>query len=375
MARPRKSQNTEISPETTVIAELEDDMEDHGVATDHVGVTVSTAVDIQEGRRFLPDVEVRYKSVDEAINGLNTIFDYGEEIVDLGKLTITPDYALRTNGHAEKITETAFDSLLGLLNIPRSFGRRVPNDLLEVIVHRLREIDSSNPILLFRNDHGIINMRKEPYERPTLTSLLREIDATSLEGIACSYNGMHVTTLNEHLVAEPIVGDTVKIGLMMTASETGGALPHANLFTYRLVCSNGAVAGNEIGSANWSRGGSGFEKFLLDLEQLMTRGEHIVGSLSNMSKTPMSTKEFANLWLGTTPLLGAETSDIVFGVDKKVRTLWLSAARLDHTKSQNFPTETSLLRYDVFNALTAHARDLPFLERERLMRTSGRMLN
>jgi hypothetical protein len=192
--------------------------------------------------------------------------------------------------------------------------------------------------------------------------------------------GMQVELLRkeESFTVEPVVGDVTRVGVAITNSETGGPLPLAKGYTLRLVCTNGSTVQTDAKlyrfssdlrcSPEWR-----FNKFAEALQSLMQEMQAKCGALrtayQRMAEDELDDVRFHDLYRQAQYLSrgiadSSDAIDDIFGVGKDDRQKFFKRVRERQNKRRDGtraviepPQSTGLIVWDVFNGITAAARD------------------
>lgn len=318
--------------------------------------------------KFAPEREKRVTTLGEAINALKTDFAFTPQQCLLQNLTVDESYHLHLNGTELVPTQWAFRNFLGRLRIPYTFGTRIPNDLLETVVARLKDM-LNTPVSLVVRDGTLVNVVPANYWAPGLSRVLELFGSRPADSIVLTDKGIRFMSTSKVQV-EPEAGDSFKLGIILRGSETGGPAPYAVLETHRLVCRNDAIVHPEWGAAKWDKRirNDGFDIFAMAIQRLLDNSEALVPALHTLPKRTLPVNEFRHLWLQTSRIFGGPGTDMLFGVNEEQRKEFSNAAKA------RLEVDTGLNAYKVFNELTLRARDLKSEPGERLMTIAGSML-
>jgi len=325
-------------------------------------------------QQFVTEKEVKCETLTQMRELITKDYKFDNHVVSLNHLSVTEDYKLASNGNELGMTRWAFDNLLRLLKIPVTFGAAIPVDLLEVIVNRLREVDPQGVKLYTAPEGDVVNITKATYRAPTLANILEPLQGDIKIG-RLSVRGVKIATVIPGHSVEPEVGDVVDVGTILTASETGGPAPKANLMTFRLICSNGAVAGDILGTVRYvAQGGNGYHEFINRLGGLNEQAGVIAEGLTRLPGKKVTDVEFSRMWNQVRILFDTDTTDGVFKVDKEVRKQYLAQA-IVKKKELIAPSPTDLSAWEVFNSITFLAKDLDYVRNDVMMKIGGSLLN
>lgn len=72
------------------------------------------------------------------------------------------------------------------------------------------------------------------------------------KGARLGDRGVDLNFVKPGLEVSPLPGDVIELGVQISNSETGFGGAKGSLFALRLVCLNGAVISDKLGSARWN---------------------------------------------------------------------------------------------------------------------------
>ena len=207
-------------------------------------------------------------------------FAYTQSETSVAHISMNEDLSLSINDRQYHMTERAHSDLCKMLGIPIAFSYDIPADLTSSIVQRLKLLHEQSMIVVVRGNTIVSlvdplkgaagrgksageRLKKKPHYMPlpnlSLLHMLEKVwsGADVDTRITLSDRGMQVEILHkeESFTIEPVVGDVTRVGIAVTNSETGGALPLATGYTLRLVCTNGSTIKQDLGhvrlSSDW----------------------------------------------------------------------------------------------------------------------------
>lgn len=324
--------------------------------------------------RFAVEKEEHLNSVPKIKQALATKYDLNHFSVNISAVQLSEEFKLVTDGREFAMSFRAFRGLLGLLNIPPRFAMAIPEDLLEFIIRRLREVNPQE-VRLFNQEDTVYSMTRADYHPPDLGAIMDVVsDDRQIEMGRVGTEGIRIATLGG-VRTEAEVGDAIRVGTYIRASHTGRPFPHASLMTYRLVCSNGAVTGKSWGEVAWPRqNGDSLEIFTNGLTDLMSREELLLPSITSLTDRHLSDFEFARVWRGAKKVVGVESADrLLDSITENRRAILASVAAKQRT-GEDPVALTDFSAYDVFNSVSQAANKLPGESAERLMRVAGVLL-
>jgi hypothetical protein len=351
---------------------------------------------------FAPERFVKTHSLEDSIHFCSTHFAYTQQEVAVAKISMEDAFVLTVDGKPYSVTEKAISDLCSIFHVPFEFALSIPTDLTAMIVRRLKELHTQSVLMIAREDEDIIvalvdpmqwaktrdgvRMKKKPHYQPIPNlALLRMLEKVwSSEDVdtrvILTDQGLQVEYLHNAApyTVEPVVGDVTRVGVAITNSETGGPLPVARGYTLRLRCTNGATVLTDTKITRFSNDWRcswqwRFEQFAETLRALMQDMQSKCAALqtaySRMLEAKLNDLQF-HTWYAKAQYLyrsmpnRIEHIDRIFGVDEAERQAFLKRerkwqkAKREVTRAAIAPPElTTLIAWDVFNGITAAARD------------------
>lgn len=187
------------------------------------------------------------------------------------------------------------------------------------------------------------------------------------------------------------MGDITRVGLVITGSETGGSLPVARGHTLRLICTNGATVPRAFGevwfSSDWrihfDRRLAAFEA---ELGALTLQVDRLREAYDRLIAETITDFGFYNLYRSVRYVYrhapqGETRADQALGVEPERRREIIAQARQRQAELRTGVSSgawvqgsTEFVSWDVFNQLTATAREEPYQRRVALERIAGGLL-
>jgi len=315
--------------------------------------------------------ERKPKDLEELLNLLDTEYTFEKIPTSLHHITFNREGYLG-DGNQYKLTEWSFNRLLHLLRIPTRFVTKVcPDDLTETIVNRLRQIEDI-PVNLLIRDTTLVSIVPRDYTPPRIEDIIGILNPKQCELIRVSDEGVKLASIMP-LQVEPEEGDITKIGHYLIASETGGRTK-VKLMTYRQICSNGAIAGDEFGSVSWRSRRNG-DEFRLGLQILNSRAEDLASRLRALAKKKFTDTEFRKVFKDLRDIVGRENAFLlVKDADRDRISQIMAQARLKQRRFEE-PTVTEISVYSLYNEITQFARDLTGKPHYELMKVAGSLIS
>ena len=156
-----------------------------------------------------------------------------------------------------ELNSTAHRQLGGYLRIPASYYERMLKVFPELLVHNvnswlsrtqevklLRTLDGTARAILSNRYWCVDNLQLLQAAVPVIGSML----GVSVVSCGLTETHMYVKIVSERLRDDVVPGDTVQYGVCITNSEVGMGAIAIQPMLYRLVCTNGMVAGEHLGT-------------------------------------------------------------------------------------------------------------------------------
>lgn len=292
--------------------------------------------------------------------------------------------------------------------MPVNFAKAIPTDLAATVVDRLKGLHQQIVIPIHREDVvvGIVDplkwtrsrakARRPVYQPVTGGQVLQVIkniwsQADQPPQITIADSGLSVEVLNSKLVLEPTVGDHTRIGVAITSSETGGPMPQARGYTLRLICTNGATAPTTLGllrfSTDWRVNfDRRLEAFEGGLRTFQVNFDSLRRTYERVAVEPVTDQLFYSLYRQARYIYrhgrgGERLADRALGVQPEQRRQIVAQVRRRQSgmripgASIEGPKHTDLCAWDVFNSITATAREELYRRRVALERLGGDLLS
>lgn len=313
----------------------------------------------------------------------------------------TPDIQFSYNGKATfNIKEQTFSTtawgvstLCKHLQIPDPFANLIPLDLLRYNINRLTKEHKKFLNVKLDINNNIVGFTSERYRPLRIEDLLPGI----AEKVSKQTNNVMITlnTCNSVITfttplahrLEPQVGDVTECGTEIVNSELEGLSTQGSIFLYRLICSNGATLTDNWGRVTQNKNnkiqyGTVLNQFVDACQKLTTNHEKLAEVYNRLPDTSLNSCQFVSLWRPLNASVGKEIAsqimlttldevkDIITYEQKRTRFSPLLMNGVNVT-----PRDTEKNSYEVFNNITAVARDTGSVCSARKLRAiSGHLL-
>lgn len=202
-----------------------------------------------------------------------------------------------------------------------------------------------------------------------------------LQKACLSARNVEIDFVSEDFCVEAKKGDVIRAGIRISNSETGGCGLKASMFTLRLVCLNGAVMSDGVGSVRWSYDNrmaymSSINQFVHNLLRLRDRQDDLRRIYAAAVERPVFEEEVSRLWrrVRSAGHFTPEEADAVLGLTAEERRR-LTSAVAGRQAAHEPAAESVWDLFTIHNRVTAAAKLYPFGLRSRLERIGGSVLS
>ena len=156
-----------------------------------------------------------------------------------------------------ELNSTAHRQLSGYLRIPANYYERMLKEYPELLVHNvnswlsrtqevkmLRTLDGTARAILSNRYWCVDNLQLLQAAVPVIGNIL----GVSVVSCGLTDTHMYVKMVSQRLRDDVVPGDTVQYGVCITNSEVGMGAIAIQPLLYRLVCTNGMVVGEHLGT-------------------------------------------------------------------------------------------------------------------------------
>jgi hypothetical protein len=352
---------------------------------------------------FAPEKFFQCIDIEESTQICEQDFSYTRAETFISQISMDEDLSLLIDGQRYRPTEKAHGDLCKVLGIPIDFAFDIPTDLTAVIVQRLKR-EHQQAVVMVAREGTIVSFidpvkgadgkdkprnerkKKKPHYQPlsnlSFLHMLEKVwSGTEIDTrITISDSGVQVELLylDDAFNIEHEVGDITRVGIAISNSETGGPLPLATGYAFRLKCTNGNKIRDKLADVRFSGDwrctwDNRCDRFTADLKVLKQRMHDKFGDLQTayrrMVDERLDDKNFYSWYRQAEYLFRgiADRSthiDNIFGVepDQRKEIFNRERQRRRELKDANTtviepPQSTDLHAWNVFNGITAAARD------------------
>jgi hypothetical protein len=331
-----------------------------------------------------PEKNAETKEPSQLRNFLETEYSVERANASLRDLNLLPGAMVEVHGRAFPCTQNFLEDLAAAIGMPVAYAYEIDFNLFQ------HNFDQRKPV----KDHAVqvcissgraVGLAHGEY-RPARTIDILESLALYNSGFwklqkgSLSDRCIEIDLLSEDFTVQPKPGDEIRVGVRITNSETGACGLKASLFTHRLVCSNGAVMSDRLGTVRWNYDRrvtyiSSIANFTRGLLNLRHRQNQLAAVYSSAVERQILEEDVTRLWrrIRSAGNFTPERADSILGITSDERRRIASAVAERHTAGQ--PAEPGPWNiFTIHNRITAAARTLPFHTRSRLEQIGGDVL-
>ena len=237
---------------------------------------------------------------------LESTFKTEHEQTTLEALELTPDGTVRTPNGELRLTRDFMEHSMKAIGMPSNYAYSISPELYrENFAQQKRH--TTIPVTVCRVGDiatGLVIHKRSRYRPASSLEALRSIEQLKdleLRRASVSYAGIFTEFVKAGSVVEPAVGDIIELGIAISNSEIGDGYLKASAYSHRLVCKNGSVMSDRLGTAHWPNDprmtpAGCMRSFSMDTSLLLTKVDQISSVYTSVIEKQLSVIEFVNLW-------------------------------------------------------------------------------
>jgi hypothetical protein len=323
------------------------------------------------------------KEIAELIDLTCTTHRVEHEQVSLEQISLRPDGIVQTPTGEWRATRQFLEGAAKAIGMPLGYAYTIRPELFcENFAQR--QMDAARPVTISRVGDvatGLILDGSSRYRPVASADVLRVVQrAFDLEfrRASVSYEGVDAEFVMPGRVVEPIRGDVIEVGVVVTNSESGGRQLKVSAYSYRLVCTNGAIMSDNVGIVRWPNDVRmtyagclrAVEKGIGELCEAL---EPVAANYLQAVGRQLPDNELWNAWRRVAQHVPRPEADEVLGVSEIQRRDLQQLMRTRHPSEPAALTEHSA--YDVHNRITHAAHGRTFRVRRALQEIGGDLLS
>jgi hypothetical protein len=321
----------------------------------------------------------------ELRNFLEATFAVTYVLASLRELSLLPGAILDVRGQAFPCTQSFLEDVAASIGMPADYAYAIEFDLfVHNFQERKRAKDRAIQVCIVAG--RAVGLAGGDYRPARMVDVLDALPSPD-EGFWTVQHGwlsdrnVEIDLVSENFVVEPIPNDVIRCGIRLSNSETGGRGLKASLWTLRLICSNGAVMSDDLGTVRWSYDRrvtyvASIARFIDQLLNLRDKQSQLKSVYSNAIARPLFEEQITRLWrrIRSAGKFTPDHTNLILGIDDEERRRLASAVATRHAANQ--PAEESPWdAFTIHNRITAAAKAHPFGLRSRLERIGGDVLS
>lgn len=329
------------------------------------------------------DEVVTPKSLDELLDLASTSYRTEHERTTLESIAVREDGTVQTPTGELRATRNFLEGVARQIGMPLTYAYKLSPELF-CENFRQRQAVTTTPITISRVGDvatGLIDDHKSQYKPACTADVLQSIKRTfdlEFRRASVTLGSIDVELIVPGRVVEPVRGDVIEVGVSIKNSEAGEGHLLARAYSYRLVCTNGAVMSSTAGLARWPNDPRmtypgclrAFEKSLAGLcDRLEPVKEMYLASVERR----IPDDHFWNLWRRLAYLMSRSEADEALNVTERERQDLQQTIRLREPTVPAILTEHSA--YDIHNRVTHAAHGRPLGARRALQELGGDLLS
>ena len=337
-----------------------------------------------------PSRERVVDSVEELRDAVRADFETSHFASTLPAITLNDDGTIEFNGQRLPYTDAVHDKIVSLSGIPRMFDEDIPPDLLMELFEK-RKRDKACPVTICTSNETVVGIGPPHYMHESSSNglvktldLLDHINLTEgyweFDSAVVADEGVKINLLIPGATIEPDKDDVIKVGLELTNSETGGSALKSDLYSLRLVCTNGMTRRLNETSVYYTKLGSmsGRSKLRLFARQFDESRSRVAESARTLyegvSDAVMLDADLLSLHRSLKRRIGGAKidADQVLGIPRQSRIEIANQVKARGRRRLPEPTDYSC--FEVHNSITATARTQRLRLRRSLEQLGGNVL-
>jgi hypothetical protein len=328
-----------------------------------------------------PEKSVLARSLTDAREFLEQDFQTTYLSTELSRINFRADGAVEFEGHVMPYTPGFLETVTAKAGMPLGYSLDISPQLYRANFDE-RKHTETKAVTVCINRSMAVNLATDDFRPVRTTDLLATLigDLTwKFKDARITDRGVDVNLIQPGRVIEPAPGDEIELGVRISNSETGFTCCKASLYSHRLVCSNGAVMADRVGTARWISDkrvaySTSVDKFHTDLNKLLNRQTLQADLYDNRLQRPLFERQVVNLHRRMKgERIEMAAIDRMLGLLPEERSQMQARVRARMPGQPDVATALSL--WDAHNNITAAAQRLDFHRRSRLEVLGGELLS
>ena len=172
----------------------------------------------------------------------------------LDRIQLRPDGMIEFDGRRMPSTQSFLEALGKHIGMPLAYAYAIDFDLYRHNVEQRKE-RCSKAVTVCCHRGTAVNLAGREYRPAQTVDVLDKIESETIWQLQRAHvddGGVEISLIEPGRVAAMAPGDEIELGVRISNSETGFGSLKASLYSLRLVCTNGAVMADQLGTARWN---------------------------------------------------------------------------------------------------------------------------
>jgi hypothetical protein len=321
----------------------------------------------------------------ELRNFLEATFVVTYVLASLRELTLLSGAILNVCGQMFPCTQSFLEDLAGFITMPTDYAYAIDFDLFVHNFHERKRIkDQAVQVCIVAG--RAVGLAAGDYRPARTIDVLNALPSAdegfwNVQSATLNDRNVEINLVSEDFVLEPIPNDVIRCGIRLSNSEAGGCGLKACFWTLRLICLNGAVMSDSLGTVYWNYDRrvtyvASIAKFIAQLVNLRNKQDQLKQIYSNAVSRPLLEEQFPRLWrrIRSAGKFTPGLTNLILGIDDQERRRLVSAVASRQAANES-PEESPWDAFTIHNRITAAAKLFPFAVRSRLECIGGDVLN
>jgi hypothetical protein len=329
----------------------------------------------------IPEKEAQTIEPEQLQDLLETEFKTRYFTTTLDRIRLRSDGTVEFEDQQVRCTRGFLEPLVEAIGMSLSYAYSIDAELfIENFEHQ--KLSCSKAITVCVNRGTAVNFCHAGYRPPHTVDLLPGLADASFwkfNSARVSDRGVDINYIQPGCFVMPEKDDVIELGVRISNSETGyTGLLKGSLYSLRLVCTNGAVMADILGTARWNSDrrmsyATSLENFQKSLFKLQSKQDQQARLYLGLSQRIFLDREIVNVHRRLRTILPLTTVDNVLGLEPEQRQSLQESVR---QRPAGVPAvATNLNVWDIHNRITAAAQRMDFSTRSRLERIGGALLS
>ncbi len=302
----------------------------------------------------------------------------------LQEIQVRPDGTVQTPAGELRVTRYFLEGMAKIIGMPLGYAYKITPELAcENLAQRTRH--ATNPITVCHVGDIATALvvdrcrRYRPAKSAPILNALQQLKGMTLKRATIGFDGFLVELVKSGCVVEPVPGDAIELGVAVSNSEIGLRHPKASAYSFRLVCTNGAILSDRWQVARWANDprmtdAGCLRQFTREIGEMAEIVNGFGRAYESVIDRQVPDVELVNLWRRVHYALPDDlNADRILGLTPEHRRELQDQVRMRRPNDPHALTEESV--YDLHNRITHAAHEHRFRIRRDLQEIGGELLD